>query len=122
MRFASHYQRTINRCVFEKRHRTKVLKGGVMKLENLLAWITRTSWAWGLVFFACIASAQAQSITPRVCVETNQQNGATTLAVGASAGATQIIVTSDVPLFATLTINPGGTNQETVPYVKPDGS
>ena len=92
-----------------------------MKQEKSLARIISRLVALSLIGFACLASARAQAsgtVIPSVCVETAQLNGTTTLAADATAGATQITVTSNIPIFATLTINPGGTNQETVPFVK----
>ncbi len=67
-----------------------------------------------LLFFACFASARAQDLIPTVCYEQSApQSGTTTLAAPAGVNNGDIRVSSPVPLFATLVINPGGANEET---------
>lgn len=71
-----------------------------------------------LTLAATAAAARAQTVIPRVCVDAPYQTGTTTLAAAAAAGARTIQVNGYVPPLVSLVINPGGANQETVPYIR----
>lgn len=75
-----------------------------------------------LIFFACLLSTRGQyvpkgPVIPSVCVETTYYSGAVTLAEDAAAGAGTIKVNGYVPPLISLTVNPGGSNEQTIPYV-----
>jgi hypothetical protein len=71
-----------------------------------------------ILMFVFSATGRAQTVIPRVCVDAPYQTGTTTLATAAAAGDKTIQVTGSVPPFVSLVINPGGANQEAVPYVR----
>jgi hypothetical protein len=77
----------------------------------------------GILLCACFAAARA-SVIPRVCVDMSYRTGSVTLASATAVGAYTLNVNGYVPPFTSLIINPGGENQETVPYVnvRIDGS
>ncbi len=88
-----------------------------MKHEKSLARMMRGVSLLRFIFFACLASAAAQTVIPRVCVEASYQTGTVTLAADATAGSIKISVNGTVPTMVSLVINPGGQNEEQVPYV-----
>ena len=86
-----------------------------MKLEMSLTRMSRDLSLLSLIVFACFTAGRAEVI-PRACVNTTFQSGTTTLAANVGAGATQIAVNTGIPQFVALVINPGGMNEERVPY------
>jgi hypothetical protein len=88
-----------------------------MKQEISLVYIVRGISLLSLILFSCFASARAQTVIPRVCVETSYQTGTVTLASDEAAGSTMISVNGAVPPFVALVINPGGATEERVSYV-----
>ena len=87
-----------------------------MKQLTTLARMMRGLFLLILTVGGC-RSAQAQNITPTVCVDAPYRTGSATLAAAAAIGDTSIQVNGYVPPLVALTINPGGANQETVAYV-----
>jgi hypothetical protein len=91
-----------------------------MKQKTFTARITRLTTLLNLIFCAGIVSVQAQengTVIPRVCTETAYYNGTVTLAADAAVNDLLISVNGYVPPLVSLVINPGGANQEIVPYV-----
>lgn len=71
------------------------------------------------VFVIALSGSAGAQVLPRLeCVEANSQTGDTALAENASAGASSIRVTGPVPNMARIIIDPGGPNQEVVPFVR----
>lgn len=73
---------------------------------------------WGFIFVACFASVLAQqpngTLIPTVCIESYSASGTTTLTANTTGPFGGLRVANPIPLFATMVINPGGANQESI--------
>jgi hypothetical protein len=85
-----------------------------MKQKMNLAHASRTALLSSLIFFTCFASVRAQTLIPTVCTEPFSMSGTTTLRGDVTGHCADLPVSSTVPLFSTLVIDPGGPNEETV--------
>jgi hypothetical protein len=86
-----------------------------MKREQSFAPVSRTIILTALVVFVCLVSVRAQTVVPRVCVETGLKTGTVTLAqaVTAGVGAIKTDVRINGAAAIRMVINPGGANEET---------
>lgn len=89
-----------------------------MKQKMNFAQITRTMLLLSLIVCAGFTAARAQVI-PRGCVAAiNNQDGRVNLAADIPAGrGNQLVVNGFVPVGSSLTLNPGGANEQRVFYV-----
>ncbi len=79
--------------------------------------LARTALLLNLIVCGGGLTARAQTVIPRVCVQSSYQTGTTTLAADAAVGSRTITVSSAVPPFVALVINAGSVNEERVAYV-----
>lgn len=92
---------------------TYLQKREIMKQKiNFAPEISRAVFLLTLIVCAASASARAQTVVPRVCVEDLSQRGAVRLTSGAAIGDNQISVDAAVPANSILTINAGASNEE----------